>query len=274
MTDSESPERRDHDDIDAMLAAYALDAVTDEERALIEARLAESPELRAELDAHRAAAAVLGEAADAVEPRPSLKTSIFAALDDVPQLPAEPSATAPEPEPVVERGPEPGGPPASGAGPAELAARRRWFRRPAAIIAAAAAAVLVVAGAIVGVNWPGPAGWGAQREVQAIASAPDAETTTVASANGGEVTVVWSEALGRSAVRAAELPDVGDDSTYELWYIDEAGARAAGTFDPDDGTAYVVLDGEFTPGVVVGMTIEPTGGSEAPTTDPIVVVET
>ncbi|RXZ43508.1 anti-sigma factor, partial [Agromyces binzhouensis] len=136
------------------------------------------------------------------------------------------------------------------------------------------AAVLVIAGAVVGVNWPGPAGWGAQRSVQAIAEAPDAESVTVASADGGEVTIVWSEELGRSAVRASDLPEVGSASTYELWYIDEGGARPAGTFDPDAGEAFVVLEGDFTPGVVVGMTVEPAGGSEAPTTDPIVVVET
>ncbi|GAA1056143.1 hypothetical protein GCM10017608_33580 [Agromyces luteolus] len=293
MTDSESPARREPDDLDALLAAYALDAVTVEERAIVEARLAESPELRAELAAHREAAAALADGAGRIEPPPTLKASIFDRLDDVPQVSAEPSAVGP-PEPAVEATAEPVAEPdvastagpdpasvadereegASVAGPAERAARRRWFQRPAAIIAAAAAAVLVIAGAVVGVNWPGPAGWGAQRSVQAIATAPDAESVTVPSTGGGEVTIVWSEELGRSAVRASDLPDVGADSTYELWYIDEAGARPAGTFDPDGGAAYVVLEGDFTPGVLVGMTVEPAGGSEAPTTDPVVVVET
>ncbi|MRX44180.1 anti-sigma factor [Agromyces kandeliae] len=296
MTDAESPARREPDDFDALLAAYALDAVTEEERAIVEARLAESPELRAELAAHLEAAAVLADAAPPVAPPPALKASVFDRLDDVPQVsaagatapggpaPAAPGAEPPGAEPP---GAEPPGaeppaastaderePGASLAGPAERAARRRWFQRPGVVIAAAAAAVLVVAGAVVGVNWPGPAGWGAQRSVQAIAEAPDAESVTVPSAEGGEVTIVWSEELGRSAVRASDLPDVGSASTYELWYIDEAGARPAGTFDPDAGAAYVVLEGEFTPGVVVGMTVEPAGGSEAPTTDPIVVVET
>jgi len=294
MTDSESPTPREPDDLDALLAAYALDAVTDDERAFVEARLAESPELRAELAAHLEAAAALADGAGEVAPPPTLRASIFDRLDDVPQVPAAggveaaavpPAAPAPA-GPVPATGPETDAasvaasadegrePEASVAGPAERAARRRWFQRPAAIVAAAAAAVLVIAGAVVGANWPGPAGWGAQRSVQAVAAAPDAESVTVASADGGEVTVVWSEELGRSAVRASDLPDVGADSTYELWYIDEGGARPAGTFDPEGGTAYVVLDGEFTPGVVVGMTVEPAGGSEAPTTDPVVVVET
>jgi hypothetical protein len=167
---------------------------------------------------------------------------------------------------------------APGAGPAERAARRRWFQSPAALIASAAAAVLLVAGAIVGLNWGGSAGWGAQREVQAIATAPDAQTATVDAAGGGEITLVWSEQLGRSAIRADGLPELGSDETYELWYIDASGeqlaATPAGLFEPSDGAAYVVLDGEFRPGLLVGVTVEPAGGSEAPTTDPIVAFET
>ena len=68
---------------------------------------------------------------------------------------------------------------------------------------------------------------------------------------------------------------MGADSTYELWYIDDSGATPAGTFDPArDGDAFVVLDGEFAPGLVVGITVEPAGGSPAPTTEPIAVFET
>ncbi|WP_430647679.1 anti-sigma factor domain-containing protein [Agromyces sp. GXS1127] len=278
MTDPEFRERREREDLDGLLDAYALDAVSDEERAIVEARLAESPELRAEVAARLEAAAALAEAVEPVSPPPTMKDSILDRLDEVAQVPvtgveaAERAAVAAAGAGAnAARDPQPA---ASVAGPVEREARRRWFQRPAAIVAAVAAAVLLVAGAIVGVNWPGPAGWGAQREVQAIASAPDARSATVAAADGGEVTVVWSEQLGESAVRASGLPEVGADSTYELWYIDASGATPAGTFDPDDGAAYVVLDGQFRPGVIVGMTVEPAGGSEAPTTEPVVVVET
>ena len=69
-------------------------------------------------------------------------------------------------------------------------------------------------------------------------------------------------------------PEPGDDRVYQLWYIDADGATSAGTFAPASGDAYVVLDGAFEPGLVVGITVEPEGGSEAPTTEPIVVFET
>jgi anti-sigma-K factor RskA len=35
-----------------------------------------------------------------------------------------------------------------------------------------------------------------------------------------------------------------------------------------------VLEGSFTPGVAVGVTVEPEGGSPQPTTEPIVVIPT
>lgn len=274
MTEPGSAGRPGPVDPDDLLAAYALDAVTDQERALVERRLAESPEARAEVEAYREAAGRLADAAPPVAPPPSLKSSLFARLDEVPQVaplaaqtPASVPASTPAQAAAAEAAPD-------GAGPAERAARRRWFQRPVAITAAAAAAVLLIAGAIVGLNWGGPAGWGAQRDVQAIAAAPDAQTATLPAEGGGDITLVWSEQLGRSAVQAAGLPDVGDDRTYELWYIDASGATPAGTFDPARGAAYVVLDGEFEPGLVVGVTVEPAGGSDAPTTDPIAAFET
>lgn len=309
MTEPEFPGRPGPVDPDELLAAYALDAVTDEERAIVERHLAESPEARAEVDAYREAAAGLAGDTSPVAPPASLRASIFDRLDDAPQV-AAPSvagdpvavtdATAPAPSggiasapvesllpppatPLAPIGPAPVAPPAEaiapvGAGPAERAARRRWFQRPGAILASAAAAVLLIAGAVVGLNWTGTAGWGAQREVQAIAAADDAQTATVEVVGGGEVTLVWSEQLGRSAIQAEGLPSVGDDETYELWYIDVSGeelaATPAGLFDPDDGAAYVVLDGEFQPGLLVGMTVEPAGGSDAPTSAPIVAIET
>jgi len=77
-----------------------------------------------------------------------------------------------------------------------------------------------------------------------------------------------------SVAEFAGLPDLDSDQTYELWYIDEAGAAPAGTFDVRGPETWRVLDGTFSPGVVVGITVEPAGGSPQPTTEPIVAIET
>jgi anti-sigma-K factor RskA len=60
---------------------------------------------------------------------------------------------------------------------------------------------------------------------------------------------------------------------YELWYIGESSPRAAGTFIVDaGGRSWFVLTGAMHAGDAVGVTVEPVGGSEQPTTDPVVAI--
>ena len=267
------------------LAAYALDAVDAEQRAAIERALAESPELRDEADSYAETATQLADLAEPIAPPPDLRTRLMSQLDTTQQVaPDATAAPAPAPAPAVPAPPDSTDEPMTGVdpvatpepspGPAETAARRRWFQRPGAIIGAAAAAVLLIVGAVIGVGWPGPNGWGAQLEMAAIAAAPDAESSTHEVAGGGEVTLVFSAEQGRSVVVADGLPVLGSDQTYELWYIDAAGADAAGTFDTTGGETWRILDGAFSPGLSVGITVEPAGGSPQPTTEPIIVIAT
>ncbi|MFB6609874.1 anti-sigma factor domain-containing protein [Agromyces sp. NPDC056379] len=272
------------DELDALrdaVAAYALDAVDADEREAVERALADDPELRGDADGFAETAALLAGAAAPVEPPPDLKSRLMAQLDGLPQQRPDalaPAASVAPPQQLPET-PAPAVPAAAPAaprepGPAEHAARRRWFQRPGAIIAAAAASIVLIAGAIIGIGWTGPNGWGAQREMAAIAEAPDVESSTHELEDGGAVTLYWSAEQGRSGVVVEGLPDVGADSTYELWYIDDAGAQSAGTFDVQGDETWRVLDGDFAPGVAVGVTVEPAGGSPQPTTEPIVVIPT
>ncbi|MFC9560316.1 anti-sigma factor domain-containing protein [Agromyces sp. NPDC056965] len=274
------------DELDALrdaVAAYALDAVDADEREAVERALADDPELRGDADGFAETAALLAGAAAPVEPPPDLKSRLMAQLDGLPQqLPDAPVPAAPPqqlPDASAPAAPTPAAPAAAPApprepGPAERAAKRRWFQRPGVIIAAAAASVVLIAGAIIGIGWAGPNGWGAQREMAAIAEAPDVESSTHELEGGGAVTLYWSAEQGRSGVVVEGLPDVGADSTYELWYIDDAGAQSAGTFDVQGDETWRVLEGDFAPGVAVGVTVEPAGGSPQPTTEPIVVIPT
>ena len=58
--------------------------------------------------------------------------------------------------------------------------------------------------------------------------------------------------------------------------MDDAGAATpAGTFEPaDDGRRSIVLAGSMNAGDTIGVTVEPAGGSPAPTGEPLFVVET
>ena len=58
--------------------------------------------------------------------------------------------------------------------------------------------------------------------------------------------------------------------TYEAWIIEGETPRPAGLFPGADGQDVVLLDGTVAPGAVVAVTVEPAGGVDAPTTQPIV----
>ncbi|OMH27686.1 hypothetical protein BKD30_03325 [Tersicoccus phoenicis] len=161
---------------------------------------------------------------------------------------------------------------------------RRW-RRTAAWLGAAAA-VLLVAGVVLG-------GWAANLNQQRIAAeqqlttqnaqrdaalsvftAPDAVIRAGKAGNGGSVSVASSKSLNRSAVISRDLPALAPDKTYELWYIAGQQARPAGTFTASTGVTYTALEGRLDGATHIGLTVEPAGGSPAPTTKPIVVQPT
>ena len=80
------------DDLAAQSGAYALNALTEEERAAFEAHLAESSETRTETTELSDTAVALGLAVDPVTPAPALKATLMAMIAQTPQLPREVSA--------------------------------------------------------------------------------------------------------------------------------------------------------------------------------------
>jgi len=80
---------------------------------------------------------------------------------------------------------------------------------------------------------------------------------------------------GRNAyVIAADLPDLPADQTYQLWLIDDAGPVSAGLFRPDPrgaATVSITTDRPLSHYQLVGVTIEPAGGSLQPTMQPILL---
>ena len=90
---------------------------------------------------------------------------------------------------------------------------------------------------------------------------------------GGTATLMYSEKLGSSAITMETANDLALDRVYQLWYIGDDGPRSAGLMPTDaESGSWQLLDGDMQPGDVVGVTVEPEGGSEEPTTAPIVVI--
>jgi anti-sigma-K factor RskA len=291
----------DPDDPSQSTGAYALGALNDEEAAEFEAHLAESESLRTEVAGFADTAVELGLAAMPVAPPPDLRARIMQLAASTPQLPALPDvvtappatvapATAATVAPATAR-PATAEPvtPAKGtdpslrdtrATPAADRAEARWFRRPATLLGAAAAAVAVFVGGV----FLGSAlqDQGALEQVQAQAAAlaelnaaPDVQRASSDVGDGRTATLVWSGELDRSAVVFDELDPLPPDRVYQAWYIDGDGnATPAGTFEADsDAVTFRVLDGTMASGSLVGVTVEPDGGSDAPTTEPIVAIE-
>ena len=230
--------------------AYVLHALSDAENARFEAALADSEEARAEVTELADTAVELGLSVAPVDPPADLRGRI---LDKI--------AVTPQHEIVR---------------PAEERARRRWYTQPITTLIAAAAAVALIFGGGIGVNAviQGQQASATASQITRIQAAADSQRATVAVSTGGTATLIWAGSLKRSAIVVQGLDKLPGGKVYELWYLDKKGATAAGTFDASGSTQSVVLTGEMKAGDNVGVTIEPSGGSQTPTTTPIAIVET
>jgi hypothetical protein len=166
--------------------------------------------------------------------------------------------------------------PTPSAGAAERKAQARWWSaRPVWIAAAAVAAgALFAGGTITGVTLTNrPAATQQASELAAIVAASDVQRESAPIAGGGTATVVASADLGRSALLANDLPPAPDGKTYQLWYITGGNPTSAGLMSGSHASGeWTVLDGRYSPGSTIGMTVEPAGGSKRPTTKPIVAI--
>ncbi|MCA5922790.1 MULTISPECIES: anti-sigma factor [Curtobacterium] len=280
-----------HDDPALLTGSHALDALSDDERALLEDALLASPELQAEDDSLRETALQLAYAVAPVEPPASLRASLLAQIATTPQAAPLPAATVDETTTAQEARPAPAaqvtsiadGPTAGGR--ATSAAHRRWFQRPAVMLTTAAAAAALFFGGL-GVDSvlnpsDGQGGGTTQASsgLDRIYAASDFQRTTTKVEGGGSATVVWSEDLGKSAVILDGVEQAPKGKTYELWYI--GSEEQGGAIEPAglvqgaaDGVHSAVLEGSMSEGATIGMTVEPEGGSDQPTTTPIMAVPT
>ena len=112
-------------------------------------------------------------------------------------------------------------------------------------------------------------------EIAALLTEPDARVASAATAAGGSATVVASSRAAAVVFTSVGLPELPPASVYELWFIGTGGARPAGLVPAASGAGAAtppLRAPGLEPGDAVGVTVEPAGGSAAPTTTPIVVL--
>ncbi|WP_435737137.1 anti-sigma factor [Cellulosimicrobium sp. PMB13] len=247
-----------------LLPAYALDAVDDLDRRAVERLLAADPAARQALDEYRdVVAAFVVEH----EPPAAARDAVLARVATTPQA-ERASATGPAPsstDPLA----RPEGTVPSGGGPAAARARVRW-----GLVAAAAAAVVAVAVPTTVAVRATQEQSRLQAEADVVAQMLADPTATILRgdvAGGGEASVLV--AGDDYLFRATDLPAVGADEDYQLWVVgDDGGVTSAGVLADRDGTVQQLV--RDAPGVGVAVTVEPEGGSEQPTTDPVVALVT
>lgn len=272
-------------ELSASSGAYALGALGEPDKSEFEALMAVSESLRAEVTELTDTAVELGLSVAPETPSPEFRANLMALIAQTPQLApaAQPTPEHDEAHEVVPSlvpvvAPVTAEAPAAGGGAAEARATARWFQRPVGALIAAAAAVLLIVGIGFGANTvlQAQGGMSTAAQINEIQAADDYQRASADVAGGGTATLVWSVELRRSALMVDSISGLPAGSTYELWYIDgDNHATPAGTFDVgDDGSHTVILAGQMDAGDRVGVTVEPTGGSKAPTTTPVVLVTT
>jgi anti-sigma factor RsiW len=238
-------------DIHALVGAYAVDALDDLERAQFERHLAECPACQAEVAGLQEAAGVMGSLATTPPPA-SLRDSVLAGITTVRPLPPEVPATPS----TSESAPAAGG-------------RSRF--RPRLLVAAAAAVIIVGGGATAVVQpWSDETSQ-APSASERVLAADDAETYTQSFPDGSKATLVRSRSQNTAVLTTQDMADAPAGSVYELWLIHDDQMVPAGLMTGGDHE--VVLEGDAASANGFGITVEPDGGSEEPTSDPIVAVE-
>lgn len=239
------------DELLALIPAYALGATTDEETRRVEALLPRCPDGAAELASYKALTEGLLEGVAPVAPPPQLRQRLIDAIAvEEKDLLRTTAATPPEPKPSV----------------TPMVVIPPVHTRPRSTIwlaAAVAAVVLLVAGVLF--LRPGQPGLPDEQRIAMLDQG----------GSGTEVAAVyWNPDDGTARMVTEQMPALAANQTYQLWVIGEEGPVSVGLFEPDEsGRAELTFTPEHDlPDYdAVGITVEPAGGSPAPTSAPIVV---
>lgn len=155
----------------------------------------------------------------------------------------------------------------------ELEERRRT-RRLRRVLLAAAAVVVVAVGALFAVRAVTNEEAPAQLTAEQVLDEPDVQSTSSSLASGGSMVVSYSKTADALVLVMDDVPAPPADANYQMWLASETGpAVSAGTMTPQDvsPTTTVVVDDVGSANQLM-FTVEPPGGSPAPTGAPFVTI--
>ena len=231
-------------DTHTLVGAYALDALSPDERVDFENHLAECAGCRDDLSSLADVTASLADA-EAVAPPSGLRTRVMGSVaataqEGVVDLPAVPTK-----------------------------ARRRW---PVIVGAAASLLVLAGVGVVAGGAWNSHQDQLAlEQDVMMVTSAPDAHAMDLSL---GQAHLVVSDKMGAVVAMGQDAPMPAEGMEYQVWLMMDDGAVMPGpTFAPSADGEFMAMMHSAMDGVVgVAVTEEPMGGSSSMTGSPVAVV--
>lgn len=237
--------------------AYALEALDGVEREDVEEFLRAHPEHQSEIDGLTAVADLLALAPEEVEPTAGLRRNLMAAVR------AESRGSRAE---------------------ARRAARKPILERLGGFMGMGRIALGAAAVALIGVL-----SWNTilqraeiqdlQGEVKTQQSAPseDAPGRIIelkGSAATSDASVEVVELDGDRAVLIANgLPPIDEGKTLQLWVIKNDVPEPSGVFKPGEKLVSTPVESSLEDADMVAITVEPSGGSPAPTTDPMLAAK-
>ncbi|WP_323958951.1 anti-sigma factor [Arthrobacter sp. JZ12] len=235
---------------------YALDAVSDEERATLEGYMSSAaPTVREAFDSRvRSTRETLARAyaVDEAEPPADLFDRIMGSL------------------PAAERPAAPDQTPISAPAPVVELAQRRERRTTSSVtrwlLAAAAAVVLAVGGVTIAQNLQ------PSSVEQEVLRAADLQRDEVAIGAGGTAELAVSRSEDAAVVTLDGVPAPPEGKVYQMWRLPEGGAspESLGTMTGEDVAHTEVAIEGISAYSGLAITVEPEGGSETPTL-PLVV---
>jgi len=230
-----------HEQVDELIAAFALGAVDDAEATLVRRHLPECGECQATLVRMTEVVAVLPLSLEEVAPPAELKDRVLAHVAGRAVAPLAPANHAQEP----------------------TTGKLLFLRRIPTWAPVAAAAVLVAA--MFGVNM-------AQRPPRPTPVSSNLQATLLDGSHSGvgNVTYITDQHLALVTFHQLAAPEAGKN--YELWVIPAGGrAVASGVFLPDpDGSKVMVVNRPIAHGDTIAVTQEAPGGAPQPTSSPII----
>lgn len=227
--------------------AYALDALPPEESVRFEDHLAECDACVQEVRGFAETTARLASAA-ASPPPEDMRSKVMAEISRTRQL-APPPARIAEP-------------------------KRRWGWGTGLALAACLVVILALGGVVFDQVRQVQELRENERQIAAVLSAPDAVTTSAEVNENVSATVVSSPGSGEVVFSAHGLEELQDED-YQLWLTrDDGSVYSAGVLDVGgDGEVSPMLASVEDPDTEgVAVTVEPEGGSEQPTDDPMMAM--